>query len=56
MNYSRVRTRFVECPEETTDEDTDPCHGCDGFPRDGHNGGDPCFAVRVPDPNGDLKP
>jgi protein gp37 len=37
--------RFIECPDETQDKDTDPCNGCDGL---GNRGGDYCGAVRGP--------
>ena len=37
--------RFIDCPDETDDPETDPCHGCDGNPR---GGGDPCGARRGP--------
>ncbi len=40
--------RFIECPDETQDETTDECLGCDGIPRSGQRGGDPCGAVRGP--------
>ncbi len=40
--------RFIECPDETQDEETDPCRGCDGIPNDGMKSGDYCGAKRGP--------
>ena len=37
-----TRGRFVECPDETSDEDTDPCRGCNAAP------GPECGAIRGP--------
>jgi protein gp37 len=43
--------RFLECPDENKPDGADgvdPCMGCDGFPRTGQTGGDPCGAKRGP--------
>jgi len=38
--------KFVECPDETNDEATDPCNGCPAIPNDGKVSGDYCGAIR----------
>ncbi len=40
--------KFIECKDETSDEETDPCRGCDGVPNDGLRSGDYCGATRGP--------
>jgi protein gp37 len=40
-----LRGQFLECPDETQDESTDPCMGCPGWSGPG---GDYCGAVRGP--------
>lgn len=40
--------RFIECLDENRGDEIDPCIGCDGIPRTGQKGGDPCGAVRGP--------
>jgi protein gp37 len=44
--------RFISCPDETADPETDGCSGCEGVPSarrvDGPLSGDVCSAVRGP--------
>lgn len=40
-----LRGRFIECPDETQDPETDPCLGCPGWTGPG---GDHCGAIRGP--------